>query len=111
MIRRPPRSTLFPYTTLFRSRQVVRHNGILVNGKRVNIPSYQVSPGDVVEVAAKAKEQLRIKATAEAAESRGIPEWLQVDSKGLKGTFKAMPGRADLPSTINESLIIELYSK
>jgi len=93
------------------ARQVVRHNGILVNGKRVNIPSYQVSRGDVVEVAAKAKEQLRIKAAAEAAESRGIPEWLQVDSKGLKGTFKAMPGRADLPSTINESLIIELYSK
>src|SRR5213592_2398819 len=93
------------------ARQVVRHNGILVNGKRVNIPSYQVSPGDVVEVAAKAKEQLRIKAAAEAAESRGIPEWLQVDSKGLKGTFKAMPRRADLPSTINESLIIELYSK
>src|SRR6266403_514005 len=93
------------------ARQIVRHNGILVNGKRVNIPSYQVSPGDVVEVASKAKEQLRIKAAAEAAESRGIPEWLQVDSKGLKGTFKAMPGRADLPSTINESLIIELYSK
>src|SRR5438876_9368939 len=87
------------------ARQVVRHNGILVNGKRVNIPSYQVSPGDVVEVASKAKEQLRIKAAAEAAESRGIPEWLQVDSKGLKGTFKAMPGRADLPSTINESLM------
>jgi len=93
------------------ARQVVRHNGILVNGKRVNIPSYQVRPGDVVEVVAKAKEQLRIKAAAEAAESRGIAEWLQVDSKGLKGTFKAMPARADLPSTINESLIIELYSK
>ena len=93
------------------ARQVVRHNGILVNGKRVNIPSYQVRPGDLVEVAGKSKEQLRIKAAAEAAESRGIPEWLEVDAKGLKGTFKAMPGRADLPSTINESLIIELYSK
>src|SRR2546429_649850 len=93
------------------ARQVVRHNAILVNGKRVNIPSYQVRPGDTVEVAAKAKDQLRIKAAAEAAESRGFPEWLQVDSKGLKGTFKAMPRRADLPSTINESLIIELYSK
>jgi small subunit ribosomal protein S4 len=93
------------------ARQVVRHNGVLVNGKRVNIPSYQVKPGDTVEIAGKAKEQLRIKAAAEATESRGIPEWLQVDTKGLKGTYKAMPTRAELPSTINESLIIELYSK
>jgi small subunit ribosomal protein S4 len=93
------------------ARQVVRHNGVLLNGKRVNIPSYQVKPGDTVEIAGKAKEQLRIKAAAEAAESRNIPEWLQVDTKGLKGTYKSMPARADLPSTINESLIIELYSK
>src|SRR5499426_3462411 len=93
------------------ARQVVRHNGVLVNGKRVNIPSYQVKPGDTIEIASKAKEQLRVKAAAEAAESRGIPEWLVVDTKGLKGTFKAMPQRAELPSTINESLIIELYSK
>jgi small subunit ribosomal protein S4 len=93
------------------ARQVVRHNGVQVNGKRVNIPSYQIKPGDAIEIVTKAKEQLRIKAAAEAAESRGIPEWLQVDTKGLKGTYKAMPVRADLPSTINESLIIELYSK
>jgi small subunit ribosomal protein S4 len=93
------------------ARQVVRHNGILVNGKRVNIPSYLVRPGDVVEVAAKAKAQLRIKAASEAAESRGVPEWLEVDTKALKGTFKSLPARADLPSTVNESLIIELYSK
>ena len=92
-------------------RQIVRHNAILVNGKRVNIPSYQVRAGDVIEVASKAKEQLRIKAAAEAAASRRIPEWMEVDSKGLKGTFKALPARADLPQTINESLIIELYSK
>ncbi len=93
------------------ARQVVRHNGILVNGKRVNIPSYQVRPGDVIEVAAKAKAQLRLKASAEAAESRGFPEWLEVDPKALKGTFKSLPARTDLPSTVNESLIIELYSK
>jgi small subunit ribosomal protein S4 len=93
------------------ARQIVRHNAILVNGKRVNIPSYQVRPGDVIEVATKAKEQLRTKAAAEAAASRGIPEWMEVDSKGLKGTFKNLPVRADLPQTINESLIIELYSK
>ena len=93
------------------ARQVVRHNAILVNGKRVNIPSYEVQPGDLVEVAEKAKSQLRIKASAEAAEGRGFPEWLEVDSKALKGTFKAMPARADLSSTINEHLVIELYSK
>lgn len=93
------------------ARQVVRHNGVTVNGKRVNIPSYQVRPGDVIEVSQKAKAQLRVKAAAEAAESRGVPEWLEVDAKGLKGTFKALPARTDLPSTINESLIIELYSK
>ena len=93
------------------ARQLVRHNGITVNGKRVNIPSYEVRPGEVIEVAGKVKEQLRVKAAAEAAASRNIPEWLEVDSKGLKGTFKALPARADLPSTINESLIIEVYSK
>ena len=93
------------------ARQLVRHNGITVNGKRVNIPSYEVRPGEVIEVAGKVKEQLRVKAAAEAAASRHIPEWLEVDTKGLKGTFKALPARADLPQTINESLIIELYSK
>jgi len=93
------------------ARQLVRHNAILVNGKRVNIPSYEVSPGDVIEVAEKAKAQLRVKAAAEAAASRGVPEWLEVDAKALKGKFKALPARTDMPSTVNESLIIELYSK
>ncbi|MDA8109154.1 MAG: 30S ribosomal protein S4 [Betaproteobacteria bacterium] len=93
------------------ARQIVRHNGILVNGERVNIPSYQVRPGDVIEVADKAKSQLRVKAAAEAAESRGVPEWMEVDAKALKGTFKSLPARVDLPSTINESLVVELYSK
>jgi len=93
------------------ARQIVRHNGILVNGKRVNIPSYQLRPGDLVEVAPKAKEHLRIKAAAEAGAGRGFPEWLEVDSAALKGKFKNMPQRSDLPSTTNESLVIELYSK
>jgi small subunit ribosomal protein S4 len=93
------------------ARQVVRHNGVLVNGKRVNIPSYQVRPGDLIEVAPRAREQLRIKAAAEAAESRNIPEWLEVDAKLLKGKCKSLPARTDLPSSLNESLIIELYSK
>ena len=93
------------------ARQIVRHNGILVNGKRVNIPSYRVRQGDVVEVAEGAKAQLRIKGAVEAAESRGYPDWIEVDAKALKGTFKALPQRSELPSTINESLVVELYSK
>ena len=93
------------------ARQVVRHNGILVNGKRVNIPSYLVRPGDMVEVAQGAKEHLRVKAACEAAESRGFPEWIAVDVKEGKGTYKAMPQRSELPATLNEGLVIELYSK
>ena len=93
------------------ARQIVRHNGMLVNGRRVNIPSFQVKPGDVLEVAEAAKAQLRIKASAEAQEGRGFPEWVEVDAKALKGTFKARPQRSELPSTMNESLVVELYSK
>jgi small subunit ribosomal protein S4 len=93
------------------ARQVVRHNAILVNGHRVNIPSYQCKPGDVIEVAEASKTQLRIKGAAEAAESRGRAEWIEVDTKALKGTFKARPQRSELPSSINESLVVELYSK
>jgi small subunit ribosomal protein S4 len=93
------------------ARQLVSHNGISVNGRRVNIPSYQLRKGDVVEVVDKAKAQLRIKASAEAAQSRGIPEWLEVDAKALKGTYKAVPQRAEMSSNINESLVVELYSK
>ena len=93
------------------SFHATRNTRVLVNGKRVNIPSYQVRPGDVVEVAEKAKAQLRVKAAAEAAESRGVPDWMEVDAKALKGTFKALPTRPELPSSINESLVIELYSK
>jgi small subunit ribosomal protein S4 len=93
------------------ARQNVRHNGVLVNGRRVNIPSYQVRPGDVVEVAEKAKAHLRIKSAIEAAAQRGFPEWLDVDAKAFKGTFKAKPQRSELPATINEHLVVELYSK
>ncbi len=93
------------------ARQIVRHNSVLVNGKRVNIPSYQVKPGDVVSIAEAAKSQLRIKAAVEAAEQRGFPSWVEVDVKALKGTFKAKPQRDELPPTINESLVVELYSK
>lgn len=93
------------------SRQVVRHNGVLVNGRRVNIPSYSVRPGDVVQLTDSARTQLRTKAALVAAESRGYPEWIEVDAKAAKGIFKAYPQRPELPATINEGLIVELYSR
>jgi small subunit ribosomal protein S4 len=93
------------------ARQVVRHNGVLINGQRVNIPSYTLKPGDVVQVTDVTRAQLRTKAALEAAEARGFPEWLEVDAKAGKGVFKAYPQRAELPSTINESLVVELYSR
>jgi small subunit ribosomal protein S4 len=93
------------------ARQLVRHNAVRVNGRRVNIPSYQARPNDLIEISASAQEQLRIKAALEAAGQRGIPEWLDVDVKAMKGTFKSVPERNDLPSDINESLVVALYSK
>jgi small subunit ribosomal protein S4 len=93
------------------ARQVVRHNGILVNGKRVNIPSFNVSPGDVVQLTDTARAHLRVKAALEAAESRGFPEWIEVDAKAGKGTFKAYPARDELPPSIKEGLVVELYSR
>lgn len=93
------------------ARQLVRHNAIQVNGKRVNIPSYQVQPGDTLELSTRAKEQLRVKAALEAAEQRGMPDWVDVDVKAVRGVFKAMPERSDLPSEINEALVVALYSK
>lgn len=93
------------------ARQVVRHNGVLVNGKRVNIPSFTVKPGDTVQLTDAARAQLRVKAAIEAAESRGFPEWIEVDAKAGKGVFKAYPQRAELPQTINEGLVVELYSR
>ncbi|MBS0356302.1 MAG: 30S ribosomal protein S4 [Proteobacteria bacterium] len=93
------------------ARQVVRHNGVLVNGKRVNIPSYTVRPGDEIQLTDTARNQLRVKAALEAAESRGFPEWLAVDIKAGKGTLKAYPQRSELSATLNEGLVVELYSR
>jgi len=93
------------------ARQVVRHNGVLVNGRRVNIPSFVVQPGDVVELTERARGTLRVKAALEAAEGRGFPEWIEVDVKAGKGTFKSYPQRAELPATLNEGLVVELYSR
>jgi small subunit ribosomal protein S4 len=93
------------------ARQLVRHNGITVNGRKMNIPSYQVKPGDVVSVADKAKEQLRIQAATDSQEQRGFAEWLDVDAKKKEGTFKSLPERSELPSSYQEHLVVELYSK
>ena len=93
------------------ARQLVRHNGVTVNGKKVNIPSYSVQPGDVIAVADKAKQQLRIKAALEATQQRGISEWLDVDASKLEGVFKSRPERSELPPEIQEQLVVELYSK
>ncbi|WP_090720960.1 30S ribosomal protein S4 [Nitrosomonas sp. Nm166] len=93
------------------ARQVVRHNCILVNGKRVNVPTYLVKAGDIIEVANNAKNQLRIKAALDTADNRHFPSWIEVNVKEMKGTFKAKPDRSELPATINESLVVELYSK
>jgi len=93
------------------ARQIVRHNGVLVNGKRVNIPSFNVSPGDAIQLTDASRVHLRTKAAMEAAESRGFPEWIEVDTKAGKGTFKAYPAREELPPTIKEGLVVELYSR
>ena len=93
------------------ARQLIRHNSILVNNTRVNIPSYLVRPNDVIAVVEKAKEQLRIKAAMEAAAQRGVPSWLEVDVTKMQGVFKNPPERSDLPATLSEQMVVELYSK
>lgn len=95
------------------ARQLVSHKAILVNGKVVNIPSYQLKAGDVVSVREKSKKQVRIKSSLELAKSRQPVAWLQVEADKMEGTFKAAPQRSDIPNdvVINEQLIIELYSK
>lgn len=93
------------------ARQLVRHNGILVNGKRVNIPSYSVAKDDVVAVSEAAKTQSRIASALESASTRGFASWVEVDPKKLEGVFKSAPERSDLSSDIHENLVVELYSK
>lgn len=98
-------------STRAEARQLVSHKAIQVNGQTVNIPSFQLAPGDVVAVREKAKNQLRITSAIELAEQRGLASWLDVDTKKKEGVFKSVPERMDLPSDLNENLIVELYSK
>ncbi len=93
------------------ARQLVSHKAIMVNGKSVTIPSFQVAAGDVVSVREKSQKQLRIHEAIGVAEQYGIVDWLEVDPKKMEGTLKAVPERSDLPPDINESLVVELYSK
>ncbi len=92
-------------------RQLVSHKAMAVNGIVVNIPSYHVSPRDVISVREKSRQQLRIQDALNAAEQIGLPDWVEVDIKKMQGTFKSVPERDDLPPDINESLVVELYSK
>ena len=92
-------------------RQLVSHKSIEVNGTLVNIPSYQCKAEDVITVREKARKQLRIQESLNTAEQFGFPDWVVVDTKKMTGTFRAPPERSDLSSDINESLVVELYSK
>lgn len=98
-------------STRAEARQLVNHKGILVNGKTVNVPSYQVGEEDEIEVREKARKQVRVQNALALAEQYGFVDWIEVDTNALKGVFKRLPDRVDLPADINESLIVELYSK
>lgn len=98
-------------STRAEARQLVSHKAIQVNGSLVNIPSYQLSVGDVLSVREKSKNQQRIVDALVVAEQYGFPTWLEVDPKKMTGTFNALPDRVDLGSEINEQLVVELYSK
>ena len=98
--------------TRAQARQLVTHKAIMVNGKKVNIPSYQVREGDEIALTEGARSQLRVQEATTLADSMDLrPMWVEVDTKKFAGVFKSVPDRGDLPSDINESLIIELYSK
>ena len=93
------------------ARQIVDHKHVLVNGKRVNIPSYLVKAGDVIEIREKSKSCARYKEVLEATNGRLVPEWLESDREALKGTVKSLPTREAIDVPVNEMLIVELYSK
>ena len=98
--------------TRAQARQLVSHKGISVNGQVVNIPSYQVKPEDVVAIREKAKKQLRVKEAIKLSQEMNLVSvWVEVDGKKMEGVFKTYPDRSELSADINESLIVELYSK
>lgn len=92
-------------------RQMVRHSHILVNGRKVNIPSYLVKVGDVITIREKSRKAPPILEAMETVARRGVPEWLELEKESFKGTVRALPSREDLTMPIQEQLIVELYSK
>ena len=98
-------------STRAEARQLVSHKAILVNGKVLNIASYQVRSGDAISIREKAKEQQRVKDALQVSEQYGFPSWVDVDVKQMRGTFKSIPDRTELGTDINEQLVVELYSK
>ena len=98
-------------STRSEARQLVAHKAILVNGKGNNIPSHRLTPGDVIEVREKAKNQLRINAAIELAAQRADCDWVEVDTSSKKGTFKRLPDASELPQEFKVNLVVELYSK
>lgn len=98
-------------STRAEARQLVSHKSVMVNDRQLNIPSYQVKPGDIVSIREKSKNQLRIKGAVQLSGNRGEVSWLDVDTGKFTGVFKSVPERTDLSSEINENLIVELYSK
>lgn len=98
-------------STRAESRQLVSHKSVTVNGRWVNIASYQVKAGDVVAIAEKSRGQLRIQAALQLSSQRGEIDWVEVNADKFEGTFKRLPDREELPAEINENLIVELYSK
>jgi len=98
-------------STRAEARQLVSHKAIVVNGNVVNIPSYSVRVGDIVSVREKAKKQVRIAEALSLAEQSGFPMWVAVDAKKMEGSLKTLPDRSDYNQEVNESLIVELYSR
>lgn len=98
-------------STRAEARQLVSHQAILVNGERVNIPSYQVKAEDIIAVREKSRNQTRIQYALQLAQNTGFADWIDVDVGKMTGIFKRIPERSDLPADINESLVVELYSK
>ena len=98
-------------STRAESRQLVNHKSVMVNGRCVNIPSYQVSLSDVVSIREKARKQQRIQDSIALTEQYGFPGWVEVDVEKMEGVLKSLPDREDLPPDINEQLVVELYSK
>ncbi len=93
------------------ARQLVRHNGVLVNGRRMNIPSYDVAAGEMISLTDKAKKQLRVQSAMDLLQQQGVADWVQVDNTKFEGSLSRRPERSDMPEDINETLIVELYSR